>query len=208
MKNSRISFALFVVLAILSGCSSERYLRPETSAGSYRAETPQCPGPKKFVEYRMPAEWIVFLVGADLPNRRIPEGTRLVAYFEMQFWRPKPPRTRWSIFPSDEEKAERENLFEERKNQKVEITWSSPFVTVVLPDGTKTKVLLPLFEKPYKPNEMKRPDNYWEGVLISPKRLESFTIIFPDMLFNGQKLDIPPVKFKVDTSVDPVVLNC
>jgi len=132
-----------------------------------------------------------------------------VAFFDFQALRPEPPRTSWSFFPSEEEKQERQQLIAKRKGHKIEIAWTGPFVTTVLPDGTREQVLLPLFERPFLANEMPRQyDSYWKGAVVSPNRLDSFTIIFPDMLFDGQKVPIPPVKFLLDQDTYLSTINC
>ncbi|WP_152417552.1 hypothetical protein [Methylophaga lonarensis] len=113
------------------------------------------------------------------------------------------------MFPSDAEENEMKELVERRRNQQIEITASSPFATIVLPDGTEKKVSLPFFEKPYNPNEHEQPYNIrGPQVVISPMALESFTVIFPDIYLNGKKLYIPPVKFGISNDWYAPVLNC
>jgi hypothetical protein len=79
-----------------------------------------------------------------------------------------------------------------------------------LPDGTKTQVLLALFERPYSHNEAYAygSGKVERGVVISPNALDSFTVIFPDIFINGKKMDIPPVKFGISKAKYVPVLNC
>jgi len=211
MKHSHIFRTLcLLLLAGLGSCSTGPYLKPEGVGGTYNTENPTCPGPRQVIEFRQPDEkWIVFRVLAKLPNPYSPEGTKLIAYFRFIYLLPEPPRTSWSLFPSDAEKEEKKNLLERRQNQRIKITASSSFATILLPDGTKTQVSLPFLE-PYNHSEYSEDhhDIWGPKVLISPKALESFTVIFPDIFLNGKKLDIPPIKFGVGTDTYAPVLNC
>ena len=211
MKPSHIFLCLCLLLLVaISGCSTGPYLKPEAAGGTYNTQNPACPGPQQVIEFRPADEkWIVFRVLAELPKPYSPEGTKLTAYFQFIYLFPEPPRTSWSLFPGDTEKEERKNLLAERKKQRIEITASSPFATILLPDGTKTQVLLPFLEKPYNSNEDPRDHGIWgQGVIIAPKALESFTVIFPDIFLNGKKLDIPPIKFSISKDTYVPVLNC
>ena len=212
MRPSRLFRALCLLVPLgLGACSTGPYLKPEAESGTYtyNTENPACPGPQQVMEFQLADEkWIVFRVLAKLPNPYSPEGTKLTAYFRIIYLLPEPPRTSWSLFPSNAEMEERKSLLERRINQ-IEITASSPFATILLPDGTKTQVSLPFLEKPY--NHSKDPRDYgiWgPQVLISPKALESFTVIFPNIFLNGKKLNIPPVKFGISKDTYAPVLNC
>lgn len=211
MTPSHLFRCLGLLLTLtLGGCSTGPYLKPEAANGTYNTENPTCPGPQQVIEFRPADEtWIVFRVLAKLPNPYSPEGTKLTAYFRFIYLLPEPPRTSWSLFPSEAEKEEKKNLLERRKHQRLEITASSPFATIVLPDGTRTQVALPFLEKPYNHSEDPRAHGIWgPQVVISPKMLDNFTVIFPDIFLNGKKLDIPPVKFGISKDVYAPVLNC
>lgn len=211
MKPSYLFRALWLLLLIcLGGCSTGLYPKPEASFGNYSTDNPACPGPQQVMEFQSTdGNWIVFRVLAKLPNPNSHEGTKLTAYFRFIYFLPESSRKSWSLLPSDAEREEEKNLVERRKNQPIEITASNPFVTVLLPDGTKTQVSLPFLDRPYNQSQDPADHGIWgPKVINAPKALASFAVIFPDIFINGKKLNIPPVKFVISKDTYVPVLNC
>ena len=200
---------LSILLVVLGGCSTGPFLKPEATGGNYNRENPSCPGALEVFEFRPTSQpWVVFRTLAKLPNRYSPEGTQLIAYFEFQYLLPEPPRMSWSLFPNESEREEKKNLVELRKSRKITISTSSPLATILFPDGSSTQISLPYFESSHDSNQGDQFGVWGPKVLVSPKALDSFTVIFPEIFINGSKLDIPPVKFTVSKGRFTPVLNC
>ena len=203
--------ALALLLSTLIGCSTGPYLKPEAIGGIYSTENPACSGAEEVIEFHPTGDnWIVFRVLSKLPNKASSEGTKLIAYFRFIYFKPNESAGIMSaMFPSKEEQQKQTQLIESRKNLPLLISSSNAIATILLPNGSSEKVSLPFFERPYDPNKIENPYGIWgPATVISPDRLENFTVIFPTIYFNGEELDIPPVKFGIDHGKFAPVLNC
>jgi hypothetical protein len=193
-----------VLIALLVGCSTGPYLRPEALTGTYSTENPACPGAQEALDLpATPYDWITFRVLAKLPDHN-GNGTRLVAYFRFDYLKPPPPREAWGFFADDE----RERLVQERRALDILITYSGSSATVVEDNGTKTQVVLPFFEKSFNHKIDKWYGIWGPEVLISQKSLNNFTVILPDAFINGTRIQLPPVTFRVHEETYAPVLNC
>jgi hypothetical protein len=208
---SIVLLSCMLILVELLGCSNtEDYLKPQVPVGKYNRENPACPGVEDVIEMRPTGkDWIIFRVSAKLPDEYHPEGTKLFAHFQFAYRQPDTVDGTWPLFPSAEEKERQKQLFEKRESEELLITASSPFASIVLPDGGTTNVSLPFFEKAFNHKEAENPHTLWgPEVLISPRSLENFKVIFPEIFLNGRKLDIPPVEFGKSRGTYGTVLNC
>jgi len=128
------------------------------------------------------------------------KGTELRVHFWFQFLVGESV----SIFYRTDEQRK---LIKERSEKDYLVTASKPTVTVVLPDGSSKEVHIPIFEKPYDPKNDRV--SWWaNGVQVSPENLDTFTVIFPDIYVNGEKINVPPIHFKKEEDHYAPVLNC
>ncbi len=88
------------------------------------------------------------------------------------------------------------------------VTASKPTVTILLSNGTILEVAIPIFATPYDPKNDRTINRWGNGVQLSPEELGSFTVIFPDIYVNGERLEVPPIQFKIDEDRYVPVLNC
>jgi len=207
----KVFFKTIVIVFFLSGCSVKgEYLKPESTTGSLNMVYPKCGGFKKVIEF-FPLEnedWLVFQVYAKLPGKfeNSTAGTKLRAYFKFRY-------NEWSykespLFKNKIIHEKNRRLMSERKKKKYTIRASSPFITVIHPNGKKEKVLFPFFEKEYKNGCGVFYDFRGSEVYLSQDRLENFTIVFPDIYLNNKKFYVPPIKFNIKNGSYTYLLNC
>lgn len=195
----RLSVAL--VMAAITGCSTGPYLKPDASSGVYSTVNPACPGAQEVVAFSPEKQpWVLLRIYATPPKRWNSKGTELRIHFWFQFLVGESV----SIFYRTDEQRK---LIEERSSKDYQVTTSKPTVTVVLPDGSSKEIQIPIFEKPYDPKHDRI--SWWaNGVQVSPENLDSFTVIFPGIYVNGEKINVPPLHFKKEEDHYAPVLNC
>lgn len=195
---------LWVVLltVIIAGCSTGPFLKPSSSLGSYSTVNPACPGAQEVIEFSPEKQpWVLLRVYATPPGRYNSKGTELRIHFWFQYLKGEPQPS--LFFLTDKEKK----LINERSSKDYVATTSKPTVTVVLPNGNKREIIIPAFEKPF--DAQRELVEWWgNGVQISPDSLDSFTVIFPDIYVNGEKIAVPPIHFQKTEDHYAPVLNC
>ena len=199
MKKSLRQIYSAVALAAITGCTTGPYLKPDAPSCVYSTVNPSCPGAQEVVAFTPKNQpWVFLRVYATPPTRWNSKGTELRVHVELQFFVGVD-----SFFPTDEQRK----TVKERSDRHYRVTTSKAAVTVVLPDGTNKEVFIPIFEKPYNPKTDKtsRWDN---GVQLSPGNLDRFTVIFPEVFVNGEKIEVPPIHFKKQEDRYAPVLNC
>jgi len=193
-----------LLAAVVVGCSTGPFLRPEAASGSFSAVNPACPGAQEVIEFTPQSQyWVVLRVYATLPGQYGSRGTELRVHFWFRYLKGSPW---WSVmFPTP---VERNRLFQERSRRTYLVTVSKPTVTIVLPDGSAREIPIPIFSKPYDPKN-EGPIDFWaNGVQVSPEELDSFTAIFPEVYVNGERLEVSPIQFKKAEDRYAPVLNC
>ncbi|MBI3222499.1 MAG: hypothetical protein HYZ46_05405 [Nitrosomonadales bacterium] len=199
---------LLMLVAIAAiGCSTGPFLRPDAASGSYSTVNPSCPGAQEVVEFSPENQpWVVFRIYATPPERWNSKGTELRVHFWLKYGKyGKGVSTGMlsAFFPSDEI----QKLVNEQSGKDYLVSVSKPMVTVVLPNGIKRDIPMPAFEKPLDPKH-ELIERWGNGVQISSGSLDSFTVIFPDIFVNGEKIVVPPIHFQKDTDHYSPVLNC
>lgn len=207
MRRLRLMCFTLLTAAATAGCSTGIYLRPEAPSGTLSTVNPACPGAAEIIEFAPQNQyWVLLRVYATPPGRWNSHGTELRIHFWFAYLRGFEPSNAsflFFTFPSEEQKK----VIQERSNREYLITASKPTVTVVLPDGSKHEVSIPIFEKPYDPKKDRK--GWWDpGVQISPTSLGQFTVILPDIYVNGEKIYTPPIRFKQDEGHYAPVINC
>lgn len=195
----RLSVAL--AAAAITGCSTGPYLRPDAVSGVYSTVNPTCPGAKEVVAFSPEKQpWVLLRIYATPPKRWGSEGTELRVHF---FFHYLAGESAFIFYFTEEQRK----LIRERSSKDYLVTASKPTVTVVLPDGSSKEVRIPIFGKPYDPKHDRT--SWWaNGVQISSENLDSFTVIFPDIYVNGEKINVPPIYFKKEEGRYAPVLNC
>lgn len=194
---------VLIVATLSVGCSTGTYLRPDSVAGHYTTVNPSCPGAPEVIEYSPENQsWVSFRVYATPPGRHSSQGTELRIDVRVS------PRvgiesTLSYIFQNEET----EKLIKERRNTAYLLTASEPMVTVIMPDGKKQKISIPMFKKPF--DAKNNQNSYWApGVQLSSGKLDNFSIEFPDIYVNGEKINLQLISFKLDQGRYAPVLNC
>lgn len=190
-----------LVAAVITGCSTGPYLKPAADAGSYSTVNPACPGAQEVIEFSPEKQpWVLLRIYATTPKRWNSKGTELRVHFWFKYLKGESTSL---FFLTDEQRK----LIKERSSKDYLVTASKPTVTVVLPNGSKQEIPIPIFEKPYDPKN--NQISWWaNGVQVSPDSLDSFTAIFPDIYVNGEKINVPPIHFQRDEDHYAPVLNC
>jgi hypothetical protein len=192
----------------MTGCSTGVFLQPEASYGNYSAVNPSCPGAQEVIEFSPQNQyWVLFRVYATPPGRWNSNGTELRIHFRLVYqlvYRDGSTRSISSVMFMSEE---REKLIRERSKRNYLVTVSKPTVTVIMPDNSVQEISIPIFERPHDPRY--EGNSLWDpGIQISPKSLEQFTVKFPDIYVNGEKIDVPHIQFKKNEQRYFPVINC
>ena len=202
LKYSRTILPL-ILAASITGCSTGTYLRPESAAGRHTTVNPSCPGALEVIEFSPQIlTWVSFRVYATPPERYSSHGTELRIHVGIN------PRVGINssssyLFQNEETKK----LIKERRSASYTVTATEPVVTVTMPGGNIRKIPLPMFEKAF--DARNNHNNYWApGIQISPSSLDDFTVVFPDIYVNGEKINVAPIHFKLDQGRYTPVLNC
>jgi len=197
-----------VIIILTMGCSTGPFLRPTAAIGTYSTVNPACPGAQRVVEFAPKNQyWVLLRVYATQPEGNYKSnGTELRVHVDLKYWKGF-ELPAMGIFASDKTWNDRKKLIRERSELDYIVTASSPFVTVYTPDGKSQQILVPIFQKPHDPKNHRV--GWWDhGVQISPKRLDDFKVIFPDIFVNGEKIEVPPIHFRMDNEYYAPVLNC
>ena len=109
-----------------------------------------------------------------------------------------------AIFANESEKA----IATERYHREYTVTSSKSSVTVELPGGISREIHITYLESPYQ--LMQRDYTFWPPpVQIDPGSVDEFTVVFPDIFVNGEKLFVPPIHFKKASGGKVnLILNC
>ena len=194
---------------VLSGCSTGPYLKPYASLGWYNTENPACPGEEEVLEFSLPDyDWVIFRVLAKQQTKYQPEGTKLIAYILPRIYKHPEPNGSWSLFPSEEERKNKDKIISKRKAEHIEVLFSGSSATVVLPDGTEKIVELPFFQEPYKLPSGKYYGIWGPEAIIPKEKLDAFDVILPTLYINGKEFKIPTINFKISENTYAPVLNC
>ncbi|MBK9132048.1 MAG: hypothetical protein IPM20_10510 [Gammaproteobacteria bacterium] len=193
------------ILFLVAGCSTGSFLRPSAEVGTYSTVNPACPGAPEVINFiPVMQQWVLLRVYATPPGRIGSKGTELRIHITLRYWNDLEPI---GLFPRTEKRKKWEKVIEERSKREYNIVASSPYVSVVLPNGEEKKIKIPLFTGPHNPKEDRT--SWWaNGVQVSPDTLREFTVVLPDVFVNNEKFIIAPIKFKLDKERYAPVLNC
>jgi len=193
----QISFFLLVVAGamMLAGCSTGVFLRPAAESGDLVKDNPACPGPVRVIQFTPKSKnWVHFRIYADPPVPLRPQ-TRLYVEVITQVGLGLP----WSQRKSDE--------FNRRSNHKFEFRAEHPKTVLIYPDGRERVLEVSLF-KGVHTLESKTILLARDYVELADTFLESFTIRMPSVFIDGEKIDIPPIRFGPYKETYMPVLNC
>lgn len=195
MKRIISIFSLLAVVVLLAGCSTGVFLRPVAVSGDLVKVNPACPGPDRVIQFTPKSKnWAHFRVYADPPVPLRPQ-TRLYIEVQTQVGLGLP----WSQRGSDE--------FKRRSQHKFEFRAEHPEITLVYPDGREHVFSFALFKGVHY-LESETILLAQEYVQLADTYLDSFTIRIPAVFIDGEKIDIPPIRFGPDKEFYAPVINC
>jgi hypothetical protein len=179
----------------LVACSTGVFLRPAAVSGELVKDNPACPGPDRVIQFTPKSKnWVHFRVYADPPVPLRPQ-TRLYIELKTQVGL----GLSWSQREGDE--------FKRRSQHKFEFRAEHPEVTLVYPDGREQIFSVALFKGVHY-LESETILLAQEYVQLADTYLDSFIIRMPAVFIDGEKIDIPPIRFDPDKELYAPVINC
>lgn len=184
----------------LVACSTGVFLRPSAESGSLVKGNAACPGPEKVIQFTPNnINWVHLRIYA-IPIYAVPAGppklqTRLAIEIQTQVGLGL-PRSEWK---GDE--------FKQRSRHKFEFHAENPEVTLVYPDGRERVFSVSLF-KGIHSLESETILLARENVDLGDTLLDGFVIRMPAVYIDGEKINIPPIRFTPDKEFYAPVLNC
>ncbi len=190
-----------VIAAIFAaGCTTGAYLKPVATSGTYSTENPSCGGNLEVLEFSPEKQnWISLRVYA---RQNQAKGTVLMVSFRLKQW--TDISEHGALFASDLDKQKAS----ERVLEKYTVTTSKNSVTVEMQGGNFKEVPIQNLESPHQ--LMQRDFTFWPPpTQIDPGLVDDFSIIFPEIFVNGERLFVPPIRFKKDPGGKAdLILNC
>lgn len=186
-------YFLYPLLALLAGCSTGPYLHPESAVGTHAVLERTCPGPKAAMSYAPLSEdlnWVHVLVYVAPPGSYTRPGTQLSTHTELRLFG----------------RLYRPERFRSPNRPKLWISAASPIVTVTLANGKSYPVSIEQLESGFDPEE--RFSSGFKGTPLGKGDLDDFTLTFPDIFVNGEKVPMAPIHFKKRVERYAPVFNC
>ena len=184
-------YLLCSLLALAAGCSTEPYLHPESSAGQNALLSRTCPGAHAAMSFTPLSEelnWVHVLVYVA------PSGT---------------PSWPGNVKTSDTELRLFGRLYKPHPGNAATSLWvsaASPEVTVKLASGQTYQVSIAQLKTGFDPKKISTP--YSKGTPLGNGEMDDFTLTFPDIFVNGEKIPMAPIHFKKREERYTPVFNC
>ncbi len=184
----------------LVACSTGMFLRPSAESGILVKENAACPGPARVIQFTPDnINWVHLRIYAvpinAVPTNRPKLQTQLVIAVETQVGLGL-PRSEWK---GDE--------FKRRSKHKFELRAENPEITLVYPDGRERVFSVSLLKGVHF-LESETILLTREDVYLGDTLLDGFIIRLPAVYIDGEKINIPPIKFTPDKEHYVPVLNC
>lgn len=208
--NLFIRSILSFLVVVLAGCTlTTTYLVPEASKGTLNIDP--CLGSPYAISFSPENQkWVSIMVETQWLNDR----TMMTITFNSApcFGIQACHSIGGNLYVESEQ--DKKIVMDRRFSQYI-IEASQPTVTLILPDGKTQLITVPVFQSPFDlvDNAMPQygPNSYLfkSHILISSGPLETFLLRFPDITVNGERVDIPEIRFikKQADFVFPIV-NC
>lgn len=184
-------YILITVLALVTGCSTGPYLHPESRIGQNALLSRTCPGALAAISVAptSPAlDWVRVLVYVAPPGTRSWPGNVKSADTELRLFG---------------------RLYKPRQGNAGTPLWvsaASPEVTVQLASGQTYQVSVDRLKTGFDPRDINNSDS--KGTPLGKGDLDDFTLTFPDIFVNGEKIPMAPIHFKKRQERYAPVLNC
>jgi hypothetical protein len=184
-------YLLYSLLALVAGCSTGPYLHPDSSIGENALLQRTCPGPKAAMSVAPLSEalnWVHVLVYVAPPDSYSGYG------------KPRSVETELRVFG---------RLYRPRQLDQDVALWvsaTSPLVTVQLASGKTYQVSVEFLKTGFDPKKLSSSD--LKGTPLGKGDMDDFTLTFPDIFVNGEKVPMAPIHFKKREERYAPVFNC
>ena len=184
-------YLLCSLLALAAGCSTEPYLHPESPAGQNALLSRTCPGAHAAMSFTPLSEelnWVHVLVYVAPPGTPSWPGNVKTSDTELRLfgrlYKPHPGNAATSLW----------------------VSAASPEVTVKLASGQTYQVSIAQLKTGFDPKKISTP--YSKGTPLGNGEMDDFTLTFPDIFVNGEKIPMAPIHFKKREERYAPVFNC
>lgn len=196
---------LCALLILLAGCSTGPYLHPESAVGQNALLERTCPGPEAAMSYAPLSEkldWVHVLIYAALPGTSsLPGNTRSTETELRLFGRLyKPPYLRNLHTPE-----QRRAAFKQPPPD-LWVSAASSMVTVKLATGQTYQVSVEQLKTGFDPRKIFHSG--FKGTPLGKGDMDDFTVTFPDIFVNDEKMPMAPIHFKKREDRYAPVFNC
>lgn len=186
-------YILYPLLALFAGCSTGPYLHPESTVGQNALLARTCPGPKAAMSYAPVSEelnWVHVLVYVAPPGTSSWPGNVRSTDTELRLFGRlyTPARLR------------------DLKTPPLWVSAASPIVTVTLATGETYPVSIEQLKTGFDPK--KQFNSGLKGTALGKGDMDDFTLTFPDVFVNGEKIPMAPIHFKKREERYAPVFNC
>lgn len=187
---------VYTLLMLLAGCSTGPYLHPESALGENALLDRTCPGPKAAMSVAPLSEalnWVHVLVYVAPPGTSSWPGNQRSTDTELRlFGRLYTPQ----------------RLRDLGNNQQptLWVSAGSPIVTVTLASGERYPVTIEQLKTGFDPRAVFH--NGFKGTALGKGDMDDFTLTFPDIFVNGEKVPMAPIHFKKREERYAPVFNC
>ena len=198
-------YFLYPLMALLAGCSTGPYLYPESTTGKNAVLDRTCPGPKAAMSFAPLSEelnWVHVLVYVAPPGTSSWPGNLRSVDTELRLFGRLyiPPRLRNLNTPDQRRAAYKQT------DPPLWVSAASPRVSVTLATGETYQVRIDQLETGFDPREQTSSSR--KGTPLGKGDMDDFTLTFPDIYVNGEKVPMAPIHFKKREERYAPVFNC
>ena len=198
-------YILYPLMALLAGCSTGPYLYPESTTGKNAVLDRTCPGPKAAMSFAPLSEelnWVHVLVYVAPPGTSSWPGNLRSVDTELRLFGRLyiPPRLRNLNTPDQRRAAYKQT------DPPLWVSAASPLVSVTLATGETYQVSIDQLETGFDPQ--KQTSSSRKGTPLGKGDMDDFTLTFPDIYVNGEKVPMAPIHFKKREERYAPVFNC
>lgn len=184
-------YLLCSLLALVAGCSTGPYLHPESSVGQNALLSRTCPGAHAAMSFTAQPEklnWVRVLVYVAPPGTRSWPG---------------------NVKSTDTELRLFGRLYKPSQGYTKTLLWvsaASPEVSVQLASGRTYRVSVEQLKTGFDPAQISSSDT--QGTPLGKGDMDDFTLTFPDIFVNEEKVPMAPIHFKKREERYAPVFNC
>jgi hypothetical protein len=192
-------YILYPLLLLLAGCSTGPYLHPESTLGSNALLSRTCPGPKAAMSYAPLAEelnWVHVLVYVAPPGTSSWPGNQRSTAAELRLF--------GRLYPSNT--SVQRTAAVKQADPALWVSAASPVVTVTLANGQSYPVTIEQLKTGFDPRKTFHSE--FKGTALGQGDMDDFTLTFPDIFVNGEKVPMAPIHFKKREERYAPVFNC